>query len=188
MYVRFDLGCGANYRAPAGAWVSGNYIGANGAASFVTQAGAGFNISNVQLEIGSQASPFEALGFAVDLAQCQRYYEKSYDYLTKPGALVGVSGPGMVLIYTQFPGITPTGAGASSAIVNYKASKRALPTTTIYSPVTGATTKMADRINSVDVGVTGVYAGEQMFNALGTMSAANTSVNLGFCWTADAEL
>lgn len=188
MYVRFDLGCGANFRGPANAWSGNNYIGVTGTAVFVNQAGAGFNITNVQLEMGSQASPFAVRDFGEELLLCQRYFEKSYNYTALAGAVIGVSGPGMVLLYTQFAGITPTAGPAGSCTVNFKVSKRALPTLTIYSPVTGAPSKMADRVASVDVAVSGTYIGESMFNTLGAMSTISSSLNLGFCWTAEADM
>jgi hypothetical protein len=34
-----------------------------------------FDLSNVQLELGSSATPFEHLGYGDELARCQRYYE-----------------------------------------------------------------------------------------------------------------
>jgi hypothetical protein len=42
-------------------------------------------ITGVQLEIGEQATPFEHRSFADELKQCERYYEKTYEYGTAPG-------------------------------------------------------------------------------------------------------
>ena len=71
----FDLGSGATYRAPAGAWASGNYTGANGAASVVGTNGAVWQFTGVKLEIGSVATPFNRQSLAKSLADCQRYYQ-----------------------------------------------------------------------------------------------------------------
>jgi hypothetical protein len=73
----FDLGCGANFRAPANAWVSGNYRGANGAVSIVGTNGAQFSFTGVKLEIGSVATPFNRQSLAKSLADCQRYYQST---------------------------------------------------------------------------------------------------------------
>lgn len=75
LLVIFDLGCGANYRAAAGTWAAGNYMGATGAASFVATNAATFQITNVQLEMGSQATPFDWHSYGEELNLCQRYYQ-----------------------------------------------------------------------------------------------------------------
>ena len=73
--VAFDLGSGANFRNPAGAWGNGNYRGVTGAVSVVGTNAAQFNITGVKLEIGSIATPFNRKSLAASLADCQRYYQ-----------------------------------------------------------------------------------------------------------------
>jgi hypothetical protein len=73
--VFFDLGSGANYRAPANAWIySGNYTAANGSVSLVATQGATFNVTGVKLEIGSVATPFNRQSLAKSQADCERYF------------------------------------------------------------------------------------------------------------------
>lgn len=45
-----------------------------------------FDITGVQLELGSVATPFEVRPFPVELQMCMRYYEKSYLYNVAPGS------------------------------------------------------------------------------------------------------
>jgi len=71
----FDLGTGSTFRAPASAWASGNYTGANGTVSVVGTNGATFQVTGVKLEIGSVATPFNRQSLAKSLADCQRYYQ-----------------------------------------------------------------------------------------------------------------
>ena len=44
-----------------------------------------FDVTGVQLELGSVATPFEVRPFPVELQTCLRYYQKSYNYSTAPG-------------------------------------------------------------------------------------------------------
>ena len=53
--------------------------------TWYTTNNATFEITGVQLEVGSQATPFEHLSFGEELSLCQRYYYKTYDYNDAPG-------------------------------------------------------------------------------------------------------
>ena len=75
MSLRFDLGSGSNYRATAGAWASGNFVGATGAAGIVATGGLSLYLTGVKLEIGSVATPFNRQSLAKSMADCQRYYQ-----------------------------------------------------------------------------------------------------------------
>lgn len=49
-------------------------------------------LENVQLEVASAATDFEYLSFDETLAQCMRYYEKTFAYGTAPAQNVGLTG------------------------------------------------------------------------------------------------
>ena len=122
--VEFDLGSGSNFRGPANAWASANYIGATGAVSVVGANGATFNLTGVKLEIGSVATPFNRQSLAKTLADCQRYYLK----------LGGAAG-GDVLLQGQ---AGSAGQNLGQTIV-YPTSMRASPTGTVVGGITGQT-------------------------------------------------
>ena len=76
LYISFSLGMGSTYSGTAGLWAGAQYWSASGATSIVGTSGATLYITGVQLEVGSQATPFENRSFGEELALCQRYYEK----------------------------------------------------------------------------------------------------------------
>ena len=83
-----------------------------------------FQITGVQLELGSQAPPFEHRSFSEELALCQRYYEHSYDYGTYPGAST-TSGTVMFL--------SNRNSGTPHTMLRYAVPKRSAPTVTAYT-------------------------------------------------------
>ena len=86
------------------------------------------NITGVQLEVGTVATPFEHRSFGQELALCQRYYWKTYLDNTVPGS---VSQPGAFMITVPF-------VGNSVRLTHpFKVQMRAAPTFTFYNPETG---------------------------------------------------
>ena len=86
-FLRFNLGSPAARTAPAGAWVAGNYDGANGSTGATTWANttsATFYITGVQLEKGSTATSFDYRPIGTELALCQRYFWKTFAAATAP--------------------------------------------------------------------------------------------------------
>jgi hypothetical protein len=74
--VKFCLGAVSSYRGTSGSWAAANYWGPTGGIDFVATNGATLYLTGVQLEVGTQATPYEWQGAQQQLAACQRYYEK----------------------------------------------------------------------------------------------------------------
>jgi hypothetical protein len=140
-----------------------------------------FDIAQVQLEAGSVATPFENRPIGIELALCQRYYEKSYNQSTTPGT---ITQSGMSFVFSG-------GVGGVSQIVIptfYKVIKRATPTVVLYSPSTGAIGNMRDFGGLADRAASAnANSGESVMQV---QNDASTSANAqhGVHYTASAEL
>ena len=74
--LNISLLAGTSRSGTAGAWNSNWNTSATGATNLLTTNGATFYITGVQLEAGSQATPFEYRQYGTELQLCQRYYTK----------------------------------------------------------------------------------------------------------------
>jgi hypothetical protein len=74
IFLAFDTGSGANNKGTAGAWNATANIGVTGGVNLVATASATWQITGVQLETGSVATPFERRPYGTELMLCQRYY------------------------------------------------------------------------------------------------------------------
>lgn len=74
--VWLNLGMGSAYDTTANTWTAGNYGSTSGAVDFAANSGATFYITGVQLEQNYQPTPFEQRPIGVELALCQRYYQR----------------------------------------------------------------------------------------------------------------
>jgi hypothetical protein len=101
----------------------------NSAASVVN--GSYFEVTQVQLEAGDTATPFEHRSFGQELALCQRYFEKSFAIDTAPQNGLGPITNGT--IYAN--GIVAyTTGGARTPQFKFSVTKRAAPTIVFYGP------------------------------------------------------
>ena len=123
----FSLGNGSTYKGTAGAWSANNYTGATGETALISTLNATWYITGIQVELGAVATAFEWRSFGTEMALCQRYYEKSYDYASIPGSTDGLG---------QVWGTRASGSWA--CYTPFKVSKRGTPTITSYNPSTGA--------------------------------------------------
>lgn len=88
MVLRWGNHIGAQYRGEQG-WNTGDVYGTSGQVQLFETAGDYFQIAEVKLEQGSNATAFKRAGngiLASEFALCQRYYEKSYPQGTFAGA------------------------------------------------------------------------------------------------------
>jgi len=74
LHVQFDLGAGSNYDIATGAWTSGsNMFGGESTVKLTETTNATWFLTGLQVEVGSQATPFEHRSYGEELALCRRY-------------------------------------------------------------------------------------------------------------------
>lgn len=183
LLVSFILGAGSSFTSGTLATTWAAASNANRAVGQTNLAAATNNywqITGVQLETGSVATPFEFKSFGQDLRECQRYYFKTFDQATAPAQNVGAGSVGGAL------------RGSSSATnvqfiasMSFPVAMRAAPTITTFSP-DSATANWSDQAG-VRAVMTSSGSGQNAFNCIGA-----TTVYAGGAYgihvTASAEL
>ena len=99
--IWFSLGTGSTFSTSSEqTYQSGNYVNLTGTTQWISNAGATFYITGVQLEVGDTATAFEHEDFGTTLIKCKRYYEHSYAYGTSAGTATtsGMSGGGITAV------------------------------------------------------------------------------------------
>jgi hypothetical protein len=101
--VIFNLGSGTNNQATAGAWAAAGYLKPTGAVNLVETSGATLFFTGLQLEVGTEATPFEHRSFGDELLRCYRYFYKVDKSGFIPGRGNGTTGVTDVRLPTPVP-------------------------------------------------------------------------------------
>jgi len=139
-----------------------------------------FEITGVQLEVGSVATDFEHRLFAQELALCMRYYE-THNSLTTAKTTDGSTTSYWSTITTNDNNTLVVSTG-----IIYKVPKRASPTVTIYNPNNTAT---AARVSAqgTERTVPATYGGPNALTRI-YVSGASAGNYVTYNWEASAEL
>jgi hypothetical protein len=164
-----------------GVYILGTPTGTAGANDY-------YEITGVQIEVGSVATPFKTYAGTLqgELAACQRYFETSYDAGT---ALGTATETGMVGNYWN---VSSNQTGYMGQNVLYKVSKRiTAPTITIYDAA-GTSGKMAvhqaSGANVNNVAYTGTVQNGMSGFTLYTSGYGSGMTGFNFHFTSSAEL
>jgi hypothetical protein len=71
--IKFSMGTGSTFSGTAGAWSSSLFLQPTGSTSIISTNGATWDVTGIQLEKGSTATPFEFRSIGTELGLCQRY-------------------------------------------------------------------------------------------------------------------
>ena len=184
-YLTFSMGAGSSATGTSNVWASGSsYVQGTGSQSLVGTSGATLYITGVQLEVGSSATGFEYVNYQTSLANCQRYYEKSFNTSVAPAQNVGAN------LYEIPCTAVLAGTGQARFPVKFLVTKRASPTTTTtYNP--SAANSQARDLNAVaDCSSTSIiYASDNFMLIQATQPSGTSAGNrIAVNWSAEAEL
>jgi len=145
-----------------------------------------FDIAQVQIERGNQATDFEYRNVVEELMLCQRYFEKSYSVDVDPGT---ITDDGYVEFRQDRATSTTVVSKHRAADIPFVVTKRTTPAMIAYNNVNGDAGTIRDNSASANRGF-------DSFNSVGANSAASVSTNnthdsntrFTMHWTADAEI
>jgi hypothetical protein len=179
LQILWSLGIGSTYQTSTlNAWQTGTSLyAANTETAWANNAGATFYITGVQLEVGTKATPYEMQIYSDQLAQCQRYYEKSYQQTVVPGT--ADDGTAIWGSITSDPALLPL-------CYSYKVVKRTSPTLTIYNSVTGTINSF--QTGSTNYTVSAAYGGDCSVSRVYSTAAMTSNVYSRIHFTSSAEL
>lgn len=187
LQVVFDLGSGSTYEGAVNTWLATETTRTTGSVRVVSTNAATFEVGQVQLEFGTQATPFEDRPVTVELEACQRYYEKSFPYATAPAQNTGTTAGSER--FTQVVGASSVQVAIGKTV--FKVRKRTTPTFTAFNPnAANANPRNVQRSQdwgnasaSVTVSDTGVG-----WNSWTSSASSAVGDDFSVHWTAEAEL
>lgn len=136
------LNTGTFQTATLNQWQSGNFISASGATNWGAAAGNFIELTNLQLEEGSVATPFIRRSYQQELALTQRYFQTSYPKGVNPGSAATSA-------FFHAIEATCNYASISSAL---PVEMRATPTAAVYASSTGLVGNVSvDEVNTMAV-------------------------------------
>lgn len=135
MIIQWNVGTGSDHWTPsttAGQWITGLYAHINGGAYLGSAMNATMDITGVQWELGSIATPFEYRPYSVELEMCQRYYQQGFarkstrSYATStefcdsiiPFTTYMRPGPTMAFTNVPYTGAQPGGYGGTFEMIS----------------------------------------------------------------------
>jgi hypothetical protein len=181
--VAFTVACGSTFHGTNNSWNAGNFLASANQTNLLNGANE-LRITNVQLEAGSIATPFERLGWAETLQLVKRYYQTSFTAGGSTGKQSTLISP-VVMRRLQ----------AESQTLwfdRFEVEMRVSPTMTWYSPGVGTAGAIRNTSLGTNITVTGnsnvtAISGKLIQGVTHASEGSLGHIILGH-YTADAEI
>jgi hypothetical protein len=138
--VMFSIATGSTYQTTADTWTAGNYWATSNQANGLATNGNIYEIENIRVSVGGPI-PTEYRPYSLDLAHCQRYYEKGYMYS-----------------YGYYNTISASASDVIAESMTYAAEKRVVPTQSRSGSSSGTWVLVSNTVNSFTYRKTGVFS------------------------------
>lgn len=149
IHIGFPLQAGANVlTANLGTWQNGLFISGPGQQNLLDTPGNVFRVTDVQLEPGFVATAYDRLPFDIQYSRCQRYWQQTFNYGSRPIQNKG-SSQGCI----QYSATT-AGVSNKYLTIPFSQSLRNTPFITTYNPF-ALNNKWRNRTLNTDSGVPG---------------------------------
>lgn len=192
MWVVFALASGSSLATSTlDEWQTGNFIASSNQVNACDSASNNFRLSQVQLESGDTAAPFQTRSFTDEVSLCQRYYCKSYPLDSDPNEDLG-SNPRQTVNGLYYLNVDNNGGlgNLGGLTIRYPVEMRAAPSVVLKNYYTGNTNAWAQRSSGADETVS-VFGSSSVSVHIEVNDASinnGTPNMLRGHWTADAEL
>ncbi len=176
--MRLVLAAGSTFQGTGGVWSAGNFYTTAAQANFMSVNTNVAYLKRIQLISGALVQAYKPADIQKELAKAQRYYGKSYTQ----GVVLGT------ITQLGAQSVSPFAATANNVgwcTHYFKTTMRAAPTSTVYSPGTGAAANVRDNTGATDLAATIVNIGDQ---AASTQFNATNGNNYTYHWTANSRL
>lgn len=184
--LSFNLGCGTNLVGANGIWNANNNYGVTGSVQLINTLNATLDFTGMQLEVASSATGFEYIAYEVQLAMCQRYYQKSFPQGNAPIQNLGINTGEIQWTASIAAAVTDLGLFIPFPVILRIAPVGKIST---YNPA-AANGSVRDETLGADCSGQAIPNVTDRGFRVSTTGAVGTSVGntLGVHWTADADL
>ncbi len=178
--ISWALACGTDFHGVADTWNSADDLATSNQVNACDNTANNFRLAKVKFELGQVATPFVAIDQEQGFAQCQRYYEKSYNRDVDPGTAT----------ITGYVSFESNGFNASAhdlkVPLTFKVKKRITASTvTLYAP--DGTINEVSMLGGNKAG-SSAAVGDSSFIGQGATLDVTAQRFIRFQWISDAEL